>query len=346
MLIAVIPAAMLFFSGQIKFTTAHLAGLLFGAWCLATLSWTDTPLDSQGAAAKLILLGTVFCLGSILKDLRPVMTGFALGLMISSVIVLAQVSGYRFLPEVESPSGLFVNRNFLAEAAALCIVGCVAYRLWWCIAGLLPSIILTGARGAVLGLTCALVLWGWQRARRATIVSLVVLLAAVAIVTAYRGEGLRTQSIEGRFALWSDAYEGLTLAGRGIGSFYGTYPAFAQRTDAMASRPDHMHNDALEILYETGPVGLSLAILFVATLLPGPLNAGRLVLIAFLVIGCFGFPLGMPGSAFLGVLCAGHVAGARCRLRDEAWFGRIFARQRTYGGLVGAGGAYGDQRSG
>lgn len=343
--IAVLVPGLAFFRVSARFAAAHLAGLAFVAWCAASLAWTETPLDSTGAMWRLVLLGGLFYLGSTIEDLRPVLIGFALGVMVSSCFAVAQFAGYRLLPEVETPSGLFVNRNFLAEAAALCLVGCVASRLWWCIPALLPAIVLTGARGAILGLLAGILLWGWQHSRKAVLVACVLTILPVAAVTAYRGEGLRLNSIEGRFQLWADTIEGLTWTGHGYGSFYGTYPALAQRTDTLATRPDHTHNDSLEILYETGPLGLSLFAVLIATLLPGPLNAGRLVVIAFLVIGAFGFPLAMPSSAFLGVLCAGHVAGARRRLRDEAWYRGIVARAWPGFGVFDPGTFDRDQRS-
>ena len=239
--IAVAVPAALILAGPIRVTAAHWAGTLFVGWCLLTLAWSPTSFDSIAAAMWLLMLASIFCLGSTLEDTRPIIIGFALGMTVSSAIAIVQFSGWRFLRDAETPSGLFVNRNFLAEAAALALASVIGHRLWWLVPGLLPSIMLTQARGATAALAGVIALFLWRISRIATIAGTVALFIALAVAS-YYGSGLKLCTIKQRLAIWADTAQGITWTGYGLGSYYGIQPTYITRLDAMVIRPDHAHH--------------------------------------------------------------------------------------------------------
>lgn len=319
---AVVPIA-LCFVGPIRLTHAHAFGTLFCCWAGFSLLWTPTWFDSVDAAWKLGLLAATFALGSTLKDLRPFYAGAAVGIAISAIVALAQFAGYRFLPEVQTPSGLFVNKNFLGEAAALVLVACAAHRMRWAIPGALLALMLTGARGAVLGVIVALAAWMWPKNRNLTIALLcgVVGLSVLMVLTGYGMAG-----IANRFAIWRDTLDGLTLIGHGFGSFYGLGPEYALRTDSYFERNAHAHNEILEIAFELGALGVTLAAAFWALLLKGPATPERLILVAVTVESLFEFPLHVPTTGCLAMLVAGHLARGLPVLRGQAAPSRAIQR--------------------
>lgn len=324
---AIALSTALFFIRRIKFTIAHLAGTAYLIWAALSLLWTSAPLDSIGAWF-VIPLACAFCLGSTTQDLRPLWVGAALGVTVSSLLAIGQWYGWRPFPEIESPSGTFVNRNFLAEFAVLVAAACVTERLWWALPGLLPAIILTQARGAWVALfVVSLVsLRQWSRPL-AHGIALWCFMLACGVGASWLGDGWKLTGITTRLWLWLDTVQGLTWMGHGIGSFYVTFPAFATHFNTLASRPEHAHNEILEIAFELGPVGVLLALAFCATLW-GRVTAARLVLIAAAVESLGEFPLHSPAAGVLVLFAAGHCARDLGSIRDQAWYGRILARLR------------------
>lgn len=315
--IAIAVPLLLFCGDRIKVTAAHALGLLFVAWCTLSLTWSASPLDGIDALWQLLLLAGMFALGSDVADFRPVIVGAASGIGISSAVMVAQWLGWIDLPSYHLPGGMFYNANYAAEAAALVAVACAAHRMWWGASMAAPSLILAGSRGALLAVFAAAAAWLWGRSRWAAIGLLAIMIGASALLASPAGQ----QSIERRLAIWSDTARDLSIAGHGIGSFRTAFPAHAVKTDLTHERPARAHNEPLDVAFETGLIGLALALTFCATLV-GPLNPERLVLIALAVECCFAFPLHMPATAFLGMLVAGHAAGRRRCLRSAIVGGR------------------------
>ena len=142
---------------RIALTTAHVAGLLFLAWCAASIGWSDLPDDAIGALFRLLLLTAAFALGSQLGSLRPVMIGAVAGLAISSALAIAQWYGWRGLPQGVMPAGLFYNKNYMAEVAALVLIWALAERMWLAVPALLPAVVLPMADTVVKKLSCSLI---------------------------------------------------------------------------------------------------------------------------------------------------------------------------------------------
>jgi O-antigen ligase len=292
-----------------RLTAAHVAGLAFLAWAAVTMFWAASPLDGIGAMLTLFILAVCFCLGNQSANLRRVYIGAGLALWLSSAIAIAQYLGFRPLPSVTPISGLFVNGNFMAEAAALVIVAAVVERIWWLIPGLLPALVLSGSRGAMLA--CVLALAIHFRAHWRITLPVLALAAIGLVAHAYQfGD---SSSVE-RLQIWHSAINGVSLFGHGIGSFWSSFPSFDLRPTAF-THPEHAHNEFLNVAFELGLVGLVLLCGFCATL-AGPLDTARLVLIALLVESIFEFPLHEPTTAFLGMVAAGHAVRNRYLLWD------------------------------
>jgi O-antigen ligase len=270
MLAVLLPFMLL--EGRGRFTAAHGWGLAFIAWSVVTLAWSSNALDGLDALFKLVLMAQAFVLGSRTESLNPLIHGMAWGLGISSVLVIIQWLGWQdiVITRATPNSGLFVNSGSLGEIAALVLVGTIAFRWWWLSLLVLPSVIIPGSRGAWVGLAAAAIVWLWHRSKPA---ALTVLGFAIAGTIALALWSFRLSAVTERLGIWSDTISGLTLFGHGLGSFYTSYPYYAQSMDIFVARPEHAHNDFLEVAFETGPLGLALVGLFLLTL-PPPLNPG------------------------------------------------------------------------
>lgn len=302
-------------------TSGHIFGALLIAWSALSCLWSPDGWYALDALAKMVLLAAVFCIGAQLPSLRPVYLGLGLALAVNGVVAVAQVMGWTGIAQISiAPGGLFGNKNYLAEAAGLVLLALLGERLWWLAVAVLPALILPGARGALLGVGVgALMLW--PRARYAGLLMLLAAFAA-AIVATMLGQ---SPGVAARIAIWRDAIDGLTFRGHGLGSFYTTFPDVAARADLALSRPEHAHNDLLELAYETGAVGVVLAVAFLVAALLGTQTSvrslrkdegetERAVLVAVLVMACFAFPFHLPVTAALGLLVAGRLCGARASL--------------------------------
>jgi hypothetical protein len=298
-------------------TAAHVAGGVFLLWAGLTMAWNPAPLDGFGALLTLFVLACCFCLGTQLASLRPVIIGGAAALGISSVIAIAQYVGLHPILTQTVVSGLFVNGNFMAEAAAMVLVAAVAERLWWVLPGVLPALVLPFARGAALACGVALIVHFRRSAFLWSVVGGAV--TATALYIAVKGGA----DISERLTIWQSTLNGVTLFGHGIGSFWSVYPAYDLR-GAVTSTPEFAHNEFLHVAFELGIVGLVLFVTFCVTL-AGPLDTARLVLIVVLVESLFEFPLHEPTTAFLGMVAAGCAVRNRFVLWRGAADGRGFS---------------------
>lgn len=336
MISAVVPMMLLglMIAGRrVVVTWAHVAGAAFLGWAALSLAWSATPYDSVDALWKLALLGGCFALGSLVDDWRPFLIGCALGLAVSSAMVVFELfTGLR----IEMVSGakwmtfyaaLFGNRNYLGEAVALVLVGMIALsgqqgrlpkRFWLLVGALLPALLLSGSRTGLLAVIAVLGWALWPRHLRWLLFALGGAAVVPFVGVAY---WFSSTGILDRLRIWSDAVLGLTWLGRGVGSFGGALPAHF--TDPMVSRNAYAHNDLLQIGFELGLPGAALAVWFCWLILRGPIvvagyaRSYRLIFAAFLVEGCFGFPFYLPVSGAVGFLMAGGVAGALPRVRFE-----------------------------
>jgi O-antigen ligase len=298
--------------------------VLSGFWAPVADDWANEIVLFTG-------LGAWFCIGSGLDDLTPAVEGFAAGIAVSSVLAVAQTFGWTGIEQSAVPGGLFYNRMFLGEAAALAVIGAIACR--W-LPGMLisiPAMGLSESRAAfvALGVAGAVLIWRLSRPLAGIAVAFGVLMAVFITYADARKPG----SIHDREGNWTQAAAGFTWLGHGAGSFWSVNPLYQPPTNdpanpAWMTRSPHPHNDAIELIFEDG-IGAALAAAVVVIALLQPLEPASYVLIAFLVLGIFGDPLFMPATAFLGALCAGRLCRARASLFDAE-----LARSMDFHGLL------------
>lgn len=294
-------------------TPAHICGGLFLGWATLSIAWTPVPIEAIQPLWHFALLAGVFCIGAEMESLEPLFVGAGWGVAVSSAVTLFQTEH----------TGLFLNKNFMAEAAVLVLIGLLVYQRYWLAALAFPAALLPVSRAALLALSVLGVLLIARRSR--LLAGGVVLGGLVAVLLL----DPNAKSLGQRLVVWSDTWQHLTWMGHGLGAFYIDLPAF--RPDGYALRLDHAHNDLLELTYELG-VGVGLLVLLwgAALLQPNPL---RYVLIAFTVEGCFGFPLFLPVTGALAALCTGYLCSQRYRLHQSQSDGerRVRAGPRHFG---------------
>ena len=341
LLSCVTPIVLLF--RPTPWTTAHVVGLVFVLWCGITLLWTPNLAFGLNAYWQIILMAVVFALGSSTVTLRPVLIALGIGFGLNSALVLMQGlywDPFKYLVTPGNPSivGTYINGNLLAECAALTFIGCTAHRLWWTLPGLVPSIIQPWTNGTprapLLALGAALVVYVW-RWRPLWAVHLGTLGIGIGLVV-IGGQG-HNDSLGQRLSMWQDTIHGLTFWGHGIGSFYLTFPEYADHFNTLVSRPENAHNDYLEYIYELG-VGSVLLVYLVGIGLRTTRQAELYMLVGALVLSALGFPLHMPVGQFMAALILGAACSTwlplRCtvalgRIRVLAWLARIQGSYRV-----------------
>lgn len=299
-------------------TTANAAALALLGWVASSALWTAFPLDAIDEIGRLVLISIAFMLGGIL-DQRATLYGMAVGVAISGVVAAAQLSGYAGIPQVAVPGGLFFNKNYMAEAAALVLVYAVARNERVMAALCAAATLLPATRAVLLAIGAAALSQLPARLRWVALIGAAAALPpALAIALVVTGD----TSLGDRIAIWQDTFAHITLFGYGIGSFVETYPHIAAAY-VRQTRPMHPHNEFLWLAFETGIVGLALAWLCIGILLARATACERAVIVVFIVEACFAFPLHNPVTAFTFALVAGRIA-VRCpHLRDALARGRM-----------------------
>jgi len=292
-----------------------LAALL--AWALLSLAWTPDWRDGLLQSWMLTLIGLSALLGSALPSLQPVWLAFGAGLVANAAAMAAQDLGWEGLLQTAPPGGLFLNRNMAGEIAAVTLVGLLLYRHWLLALAAAAVLALSLCRGAMIGSFASLVLWLWPRSRwMAATLGLGALNVGVLLWT----QGLLGPSVAQRLAMWRDTAANLGFFGAGIGATYSQYPLYNTLTDAVGSRPLHIHNSLLEWTYELGLPGL-VAILWTVARARNSDERTALPLLAAAVCGLSGLALHQPATVLAFGLCLGYALGGRNDLRG-AFYGR------------------------
>lgn len=257
--------------------------------------------------------------------MRLFFIGLTTGLTVNAAIVMFQLMGWQGVQQIAPPAGLFANRNLLGETAALGLVAAVAWRLWYGVPGCLGALLATNARGALLGAAVGLLalLWRWSRLAAGGLA-----VVGTLVLVGWTGRGTKIESVIERVGIWQDAVLGMTLFGHGSGSFYTWYPAVATLHDTLDSRPDHAHNDFLEVAFELGLPGIAIFLALCWASWRWAAAEVRPVLACGAVIACFGFPLHTAAAAGIIALVAGYGAGFGPRVDAGRWLGRGRVRDR------------------
>lgn len=303
---------------KIPLTINQLLAIAFLGWCCLTLLWSPVPLDGVGRIIQLLILAGVFSFGARLQSMRPVYIGMGLGLWISSAFAIIQrwFDAAIIWPANDSPpSGIFINATTAAEITSMVLVGAIANRIYWIVPGLLPTIILSKARGAWLALAIVGIAWTWKRSRKLAILMVAGLIIGVTVLATTH---FKVDSNLQRVQIYLDTLNGLTFWGHGIGSFEAVFPYYAIYLDTFRFHVEEAHSDILQAVFELGPGAIILFGLFVVSLMRGP-EAERLVLATFLLEGCVGFPGQLPATEFLAACVLGFLCQSGFVLRDLPW---------------------------
>lgn len=292
------------------FTAAHLFGLLFVVYAATSVLWAPQKWEAIDALLKLIVLAEAFILGSQMEDIRPIVAGAAIGLGVSSAVILLGIQ----VPQTSDyPAGLFVNSNALGEIAALVLAGAIVHRIWFAVPMIAPALIASHCRGAFLALAGAAIIWVWSRSKPVAVALAIIGIASAA----WMGS---SESAQQRLDMWAAIVPQLTVMGKGIGSFYTLYPLYSP-FDTLLQRPEHLHNDWLEFTFELGIIGTVLYAAFVWS--------ARSVIIAVVAVeAIFGFPLHLAATAVIGGILSGHAVRDRAGVRDSIaqWRNAVFPR--------------------
>lgn len=294
--IMAIGAALLLWGTRVRMTRAHWAGVAFIGYAALSILWSPSPQDTIGEVWHLVILGAVFCIGSESDKLDKVYVAAALGLLPSIIVSILQLYGYHpVLTASPLPTGLFLNKNTMAEIGAVVLVGLFVTRQWKWIPIPLLAACLPMAREVLLSLGFVAILWIWGMGKRRSAVSLVSLFVA-ALLIADLWLPHRIADLDARLVIWQVTAENLKLFGWGYGSFGAILPVF-----------EYAHNEPLQLLFECGagviPVGLLLAFM-----LHNKIKQETIVLVCILASCLVSFPLHLPATAFFAALLAGRLS--------------------------------------
>jgi hypothetical protein len=296
--------------------------------------WWDSTFLFFHATCFVIL----YCYAERMVSLRNMTIGMGLGMAVNSVFVLGQfIWGWSWVPFITPYAGLYFQRNIGAETAALSLILLVGYRLWWLVPGCLPTLFF-GSRAAAVAVAVPLAMMLWRRSRIIAAATFALLTCAIStawLITNYFMAGrivptatLFASDLVIRLHTWYDALHGLTLFGRGLGSFMIEFPRWQDYTSALQLRWENAHNDPLQIVFELGLGGVVLIALFAIRLSYAERVAEFYALIVVVVEGLFGFPLYQPVTGAVAALCAGWLFGHGDPLRDV--LGRFGLRILTW----------------
>ena len=280
-------------------------------WTLLTLSFAGIFLSIHnpvglGEGIKFLLLVLAFIWGMSLPNLTKVISGFATGLAINSILVIAQTLGWNFLPAWESagPAGLFYNREVLAELAAPILVWGLARNNWTIVLSSISPLLLCQSRVAVIAAIVGIFAAGNLPLKKYAPVIIVFPLLLITIVIVLF-TSFKIASLFDRFSIWQLAISEILPFGRGLGYWELNHP------DSK-----FVHSDLLQLFVEIGPI-LSLPILAIPVLIIWKSRHDSLeilaVAIVLLVEAILSFPLHQPATAFLSAVLFGHLS-RRCQI--------------------------------
>ncbi len=262
-------------------------------YAVASLAWNTDLYSGVYGIWLLCILALCFWLGSTLQSLRQIYIGLAIGGAVSSVIGVLQAFGYPLVPVSQYPAGIYFNSMAQGGVLALLIVALLTERMYFYVVPLIPGLVVAQSRGAWLALMIGVAA---LFVRRTWILTPLVMLGAVAIFFPPN----YTDTV--RLQIWSIAWSELSFFGNGIGSFASQI----YNDNGIVLYPEFVHNDILQLAYEFG----------IAALLPTAIFAFALsrtkeqewpVLMAFVTMGFYSFPLWMPVTAFVGLLVTGRI---------------------------------------
>lgn len=281
-------------------------------WLAVTAVWSE-PYEAYWALWLVALFAGLFLIGTQIEDMRPIVLWFSVGVLVAAAFAPWMPGEFSFY------AGLFApNPVPLGEAAALAVAGCIACRILWATPFLFAAVLASGSRGALLSVLTVGAVLVWQHRPR-WLLALVPAGAAAILGSYFIGVHAGFSTVTERLAIWKGSVADLTMAGHGLGSFYGLFPRFAE-ISTLTVRPDHAHNEDLHLLFEAGLIGAGLfALACCALYLRAARHPEALVLCAVCPIALVSFPFHMPATLFLVALVAGRLCGSGCSDGAKPW---------------------------
>lgn len=297
-----------------------LAGCAVLAWSALSFLWAPNPYEAGFGLWLACLWALALWFGSTVHDFRPLWQGLAVGLWVSSAIAIAQALGYTpvLANTPEHSTGLFFNSALLGCVSTLVIIALATQHQWLYIPGILPALLLSGSRGAILVLALT-ILTRWLRVRY--ILCAMGLAALIIVLTL---DGLETDSDRTRLIIWGATMRQLSPFGSGIGSF----SAFLIHAPPRMLYPGWVHNDYLQLWFELGIGAIGVYFLY-ALALTQRASPHWPIIFAFALFGLFFFPLWTPVPSFMACMAAGAMLRDRHLDRLACAHGRYSSLPRS-----------------
>lgn len=317
-LILVLPIIMFFVDTRI--TNSHILGLLFIVYSLLSLLWTQNLNIATFFVVQMFALASIFCIASGIKDIKIIIKGLAVGLLVSDVISIFQYYKISIVYTLyDMIAGLFVNQNIYCEVSATILICLIIYKLWWFIPLTLPGIILVHSKGALMGLGIFGMLYLYKYSKKLAILVIASTLFYVAL------DKYNSSSTFERFDLWVDTLRGLKLFGNGIGSYEIVFPLHAVDIDTAIARPRFAHNDLLQLIYEFG-IGSVLFVIMIINVMRIKTDE-TIILVCIAVISMFNYSNHVPVIAFVTFMVAGYITRYDAPIRNigNSWGSNIYS---------------------
>ena len=278
------------------------------AWALLSFSWAEDPgatLDTvYRIAPNVLLLLIVYTAIRTRRHAVWLAGALVAGALVSALYGLLGPGEVTSASEVEQLGGAGVDSNELSALAVMALALACAFAAGWrrspfvrvgatlAIVGCLAALFMSLSRGGLVALAGALmaaVAFGGRWRPAAMILSLCLALVAVGYFTTVAGPEQRARVTEldggtGRTDIWTVGWrmvEDKPFAGVGAGNFpvssihYLLQPGSIYRDEFIVDEAKVAHNTYLEVLAETGIVGLALFATILAFALLTALGAAR-----------------------------------------------------------------------
>lgn len=272
---------------------------IFLVYSILSLTWTI----NRDAGIYVLWMHTAilgaFIVGYKLESLDSAMRGFALGLGVSSLLCIAQWSGWRPVLSFDplQPVGLLYNPSISGQAFAVIILWLALRQHWRYIPILVPGLWLNETRSWWVGLTLPALAYLLRRDWRWTLA-----VGACAIFIGWNliDPGSRDQI---RVALWRAFYDHLTIFGRGAGAIANIRIDY----NGQLINPEYAHSVPLDLAFQYG-VGVIPLFALAAIPLFTIQRPEWYVYLTLLSYAVFSFPLHVPILAAMLALLAGNLS--------------------------------------
>jgi exopolysaccharide production protein ExoQ len=279
------------------------AALLFGAFAVASMSWSTVPSVTARRGVSLVmatLLGLYFVVRFNERERLRIVCWTLGAAAVLSLIVGIVVPSVGLMPNADSWRGVFVHKNLLGKTMALSVGAFLLLaqdggrRRWLALAGAGLSFVLLllsrSVSALLIGVTIAAVTPLLRSVRLSHVRHLGILIAAVIVAEGillgvyFEWESMltsigRNPTLTGRTDLWLEVLSLIQQRpwlGYGLGGFWlGWEGESAAVWSAIGWRPPHAHNGLLDVTLDLGIVGLALFLAGYVTAWTKALRAAR-----------------------------------------------------------------------